>query len=331
MLLFLDGSLKLERYAKLLAQHLMRWKLLNSLDQLQRSFRPPRLQVLTSPLLESKQLRLSVLRLDTVHQEIQGNKWFKLRLNLAHAVAGADQKIASFGGAYSNHLYALAAAGSALGVETVGFIRGEIVEPFNPVIAFLKARNMALIPLSRSDYRRKADPIFLESLLAEHGPAYVIPEGGSNELGVKGCEDIAKLVALAMPVDDQPIVALACGTGATMAGVVNGFTGLGTANKVMGVSVLKAPGYISQAVAAKTTAAASAAAAWSVSDDYHWGGYGKSHPQLEKFMAGFAQQHDLPLEHVYTGKLFFALDAMIRQDAFPAGSHICALHTGGIV
>ncbi|MFT4861263.1 MAG: 1-aminocyclopropane-1-carboxylate deaminase [Pseudohongiellaceae bacterium] len=303
----------------------------NALEQLQHSIMPPQLQVLASPLLESKQLRLSVLRLDTMHREIQGNKWFKLRLNLARAVDGGAHKIVSFGGAYSNHLYALAAAGSALGVETVGFVRGEIVEPFNPVIRFLKAHNMALIPLSRSDYRRKADPNFLEALLAKHGPAYLIPEGGSNELGVKGCEDIAKLVALAIPVNNQSIVALACGTGATMAGVVNGFASLGTANSVLGVSVLKAPGYMGNAVAEKLPLASSAAIAWSVSDDYHWGGYGKSNPQLEKFMAGFAQQHDVPLEHVYTGKLFFALDSMIRQDVFPAGSHICALHTGGIV
>ena len=301
-----------------------------SLDQLQCLISAPRLQNLESPMLESKQLKLSVLRLDAMHPEIQGNKWFKLRLNLAHALSIGSSKVISFGGAYSNHLVALAAAGSVLGLETVGIVRGEIVEPFNPVIRLLKAHKMTLIPISRTDYKRKDTPGFLQEVVGEHGSAFVIPEGGSNELGVQGCEDLASLVKSAMPADSNPIVALACGTGATMAGIVNGLAKLGGKNRVLGVSVLKAPGYLAQAVAAKLKMADSSLVPWSVSDDYHCGGYGKSNVQLSGLIADYKLQHGLPLEHVYTGKLFFALDSLVKQDAFPPGSHICALHTGGI-
>lgn len=303
-----------------------------SLEQLQNLIASPRLQIIESPLLESKSLKLAVLRLDCVHPEIQGNKWFKLRLNLAKALDADCKKVISFGGAYSNHLTALAAAGSALGLETVGIVRGEIVEPLNPVIRFLKSKNMRLIPVSRSDYRRKDELSFQKELLQEFGPAYLIPEGGSNELGVRGCEDIAQHIASVLPVDDKTIVALACGTGTTMAGIVNGFRKLNTSNSVLGVSVLKAPGYLADAVGRKSARLAAAnSLSWSVVDDYHCGGYGKNTPALAQFMAEYQGQHDLPLEHVYTGKLFFALESMIKKNAFPPGSQICALHTGGIV
>jgi len=291
----------------------------------------PVLQRLSSPLLSSKQLELTVLRLDSIHPEIQGNKWFKLQHNLAHAQQIKCNKIISFGGAYSNHLYALAAAGSALGLKTVGVVRGEIVEPLNPVIRFLKARGMELIPVSRSDYRRKEDPDFLQSLLDDHGPAFVIPEGGSNELGARGCEDIAGLIASALPQDSHAVTALACGTGTTMAGIVDGFAELGARGSVLGLSVLKAPGFIGESVRESLRHAKLGALSWSVNDTYHCGGYAKKTPELLRFMDDFQAQHGLPLEHVYTGKLFFALDSMIRQDSFAPDTHICAVHTGGIV
>jgi 1-aminocyclopropane-1-carboxylate deaminase len=302
-----------------------------SLDELQRSIASPKLQKLQSPLLESKQLQLSILRLDSMHPTIQGNKWFKLRLNLAHAVNRGYSKVISFGGAYSNHLYALAAAGSALGLETLGVVRGELVEPFNPVISFVKRNNMALVPVTRAEYRRKHEANFLAQLLEQFGPAYVIPEGGSNKLGVEGCEDIASLIASVSSLDNNTVTALACGTGATMAGVVDGFVKLDVSNRVLGVSVLKAPGLLAKSVAQQIRRPGSAAVPWSVSDDYHFGGYGKANPQLVKFIAESREQHSLPLEHVYTGKLLFALDSMIRQNKFPPGTHICALHTGGVI
>ncbi len=301
------------------------------LDQLQSEIETPQLQHLTSPELEASRLRLSVLRLDSIHPEIQGNKWFKLRLNLARAIQTNHSRVISFGGAYSNHLYALAAAGSALGLATVGVVRGEITDPSNPVIQFLKQKHMRLIPVSRTDYRRKDDPSFQAQILEEIGPSYIIPEGGSNAFGVEGCEAIAEILAAAATLGDNTVIATACGTGATMAGVVSGAARLGMPWEVLGVSVLNAPGYLGQEVSNHLSRCRYTSPVWSVSDDYHFGGYAKTSLELAAFIASFSAQHGLPLEPVYTGKLFFALDSMIRQDKFAPGSHICALHTGGII
>ncbi len=302
-----------------------------TLEQLESTIASPQLQRLTSPLLDAHQLRLSVLRLDSIHGEIQGNKWFKLRLNLMQAIQSDCSRVISFGGAYSNHLYALAAAGSALGIETVGMIRGEIVEPLNPVIGFLKQKNMRLVPVSRSDYRRKDDPSFLAQILEEVGPGLIIPEGGSNTLGVEGCEEITKILASIAPLDDKSVIAMACGTGATMAGVVKGAANLGGLWEILGVSVLNAPGFLEQAVSKHLSQHRLTSPFWSVSDAFHFGGYAKTCPDLLSFIANYSMQHSLPLEPVYTGKLFFALDAMIRQNKFAPGSHIYALHTGGMI
>lgn len=282
-------------------------------------------------LLDRKSVTLSMLRLDLIHPYLQGNKWFKLRYNLQACQEQGFDQILSFGGAYSNHLFALAAAGAHLGLNTVGIIRGELVEPLNPVLAFCQARGMHLHPVSRQQYREKADPSFLHELVERFGNSYIVPEGGSNDLALLGCEEIATL-ACAQAQQPDAIIALACGTGTTMAGVLRGLQRRHAKHSVLGVSVLKAKGYIEGEVERWLGESASGAfPPWHVSDSFHCGGYAKSSMELTEFIENFKDISDIPLEPVYTGKLMLGLFSMIEADAFSPGTEIIALHTGGII
>lgn len=291
----------------------------------------PPLEQIECGLLERKGVSLRVLRLDRIHSHIHGNKWFKLKLNLSEAAAEGYSRIVSFGGAYSNHLYALAAAGSDFGFETIGIVRGELIEPLNPVLAFCRSKGMTLCPISRSDYRRKEEPNFIKNLIATYGPAYVIPEGGSNSLAFQGCREIADIVcsAVARP---QVTIAMACGTGATMTGVIGGLQSLQSKHGVLGISVLNAEGMIAEKISSWLPASGVGQdVRWYVSDSFHCGGYAKASLELAEFIEGFSEISNIPIEPVYTGKLFFGIFSMVEADAFARGSEIIALHTGGIV
>jgi len=147
----------------------------------------PALEAVHCDFLTQHDVQLNVLRLDRIHPSVHGNKWFKLKGNIEQILQLRSKEVVSFGGAYSNHIYALAALGKFLGFKTTGFIRGEIVKPLNPVLAFADNAGMQLIAISRGDYRRKHEPEFLRQLLAAFGDCYVLPEGGSNLPAVRGC------------------------------------------------------------------------------------------------------------------------------------------------
>ncbi len=291
---------------------------------------PPRLQRLTASYLDQRDIRLSVLRLDEINPLVFGNKWFKLKYNLLASQEQGFSRLLSFGGAYSNHLMAVAAAGQHCGLETIGVVRGELVQPLNPVLQFAADRGMTLQGISRSQYRQKDSPEFLEALRSRWGECYLIPEGGSNTLGVKGCREIARLVSWE-PGTRQCLLAMACGTGATMAGVIQGFAADITIRlEILGVSVLKAPGYLSRNVSHWLDAGRLASEpSWRIDDDSHFGGYARSNPVLERFMTVFNETHGIPLEPVYTGKLFWRLGQDISSGRIAPGTDIIALHTGG--
>jgi 1-aminocyclopropane-1-carboxylate deaminase len=294
-------------------------------------FAVPPVDQIDCELLAEKEVTLRILRLDKIHPHIHGNKWFKLKLNIQAAQEQGHSRVISFGGAYSNHLYALAAAGAYFGLETVGIVRGELIEPLNPVLAFCRSAGMALYPVSRADYRRKEEPEFLQELLLNHGRAYVIPEGGSNELAFTGCREIADMVC-SIAGDSKVTIAMACGTGATMTGVIEGLQPLHTQHTVLGVSVLNAKGMITNLVESwldKSDIAVNSP--WYVSDSFHCGGYAKSNLELTEFIEGFTDISEVPIEPVYTAKLFYGIFSMVEANAFPRGAQIIALHTGGVV
>lgn len=293
------------------------------------SFIPP-LQALHWPAFTDAGVSLKVLRLDLIDPLLGGNKWFKLQRNIEAIRAAGNPRVLTFGGAWSNHLRAVAAAGQRFGFETVGLVRGELVEPLNPSLCLARGCGMHLQAMTRSDYRRKHEPDMLAWLEQEFGPHYLIPEGGSNAAGVQGCEMLADYLCWDHSAGHR-VVALACGTGATMAGLIRGLQGKKQVVHVLGVAVLKADGYIPDQVRRWLGEESARPVSWQVIEDAHCGGYARSSVELEMFLEEFAGCSDMPVEPVYTGKLLFALHRQLGRGRFLPGTEIILLHTGGIL
>ncbi|GJM13850.1 MAG: 1-aminocyclopropane-1-carboxylate deaminase [Pseudohongiella sp.] len=296
------------------------------------SISEPSIEPLQCELLTRARVTMNVLRLDRCHPLLTGNKWYKLKYNLLEFQKRPELPILSFGGAYSNHLHALAAAGKYLGMETIGVLRGELPEPLNPVLSFALEQGMTLHPVSRVDYRRRQDPDFIQELRAKFGEFHLLPEGGSNALAITGCEEIAALLRWQNPGGSR-LLALCCGTGTTAAGLISGLSkeASESAPQLLGVSVLKGDGYLQREIKQQLTANGCVdAIGWRVDDQHHCGGYARSNPALSAFMTQFAQYSDVPLEPVYSGKLFFALFDLIERGEIAPGTEVLAIHTGGI-
>lgn len=287
--------------------------------------RPP------SPLVEAADerfgaygVRLVLKRDDLVHPELPGNKWRKLAPNLRAAVEGGHRAVATFGGAYSNHLRATAAAGRLLGMETVGIVRGDELagRPLNGSLARCAADGMRLRFVSRSEYRRKAEPEVLARLLAGAGAsdAYVVPEGGSNALALTGCAELGRELRGAADV-----VAVACGTGGTLAGLA---AGLAPGQRALGVPVL-AGGFLAAEIRSlQRQAFGGPAGEWTLAEEFHHGGYARVPAALDAFAADFESRHGLPVERIYVAKLLWALTELSRSGAFPRGTTLTAVITG---
>jgi len=291
-------------------------------------FSTPVLDAVVDPILRARGIQLRMLRLDRIHPQISGNKWFKLKHNLLAARAQSARTVLSFGGAYSNHLVALAAVSKASGLRSIGIVRGEAPKVLNRALRFAEQQGMALHYVSRSDYRNKEDPEFIRALEQRFGPFYTIPEGGSNLLGIKGCAEIA--AHLHWRYETAPrYVLMACGTAATLTGIVSALT---SNCEVIGVSVLKGPDTLSPQVDAWLEQLGSASECrWSINTQYHHGGYGKTNPALNHFIDAFEARTGIPVEPVYTGKMMWGLYKMIESGEIAHGAEIIALHTGGLI
>jgi 1-aminocyclopropane-1-carboxylate deaminase len=294
---------------------------------------PSPLCELSDPRLTDRGLRLWLKRDDLIHPEVPGNKWRKLKYNLAAARAQGRHTLLTFGGAYSNHIRATAAAGHALGFATVGVIRGDELadRPLNPSLAFAASRGMRLVYLDRTTYRAKHTPPVLERLLAEHGPAYVLPEGGSNEAAVRGCAELAtELAAQVDRVDEKPdaafdVVCVAVGTGGTLAGIA---AGLGPGIRAIGFAALKGDFLADDVAALQRRTYGAATDNWHVENDFHHGGYARRSPALDAFLADFAARHDFAPEPIYVGRMLSGLFELAGRDAFAPGTGIVAVVTG---
>lgn len=292
------------------------------------------MQVIQHSLLDERDISLSVLRLDRIHPEINGNKWFKLKLNLQQISDESAEQVLSFGGAWSNHLLALAASGYHSGFKTYGVIRGEQMDPPTPVVKRLKELGMTLIPISRAQYREKTDPTFLDSLRRQIGQFYLLPEGGTNKLAVEGCMEIPQFFQWSDTLSPK-VVAGACGTGGMLSGVILGIEQQdvsSTIPNVLGVSVLKAKNYLAGEIAHWLEHFKSEnTVSWQIAEGYHCGGYAKSSVELSEFLACFDAQIGIPVEPVYTGKLAFGLYHEIQTGRIEPGSEIIAIHSGGLI
>ncbi|PCG86435.1 1-aminocyclopropane-1-carboxylate deaminase [Streptomyces sp. WZ.A104] len=293
--------------------------------------RPPRLDTLLHPRLPSPLreahderfarhgVRLFLKRDDLIHPDLPGNKWRKLALNLA---AAAGRPVLTFGGAYSNHLRATAAAGRLLGFPTIGVVRGDELarRPLNPSLARCADDGMRLHFMDRTTYRAKASPEVLDGLLSRYGDAVVIPEGGSNALAAQGCTALGRELA-----GEADVAAVACGTGGTLAGLA---AGLAPGQRALGIPVLRG-GFLGEAVQRlQREAFGGPAGNWSLDERFAFGGYARSTPELEAFAADFEDRHGLPVERVYVAKLLFALTALTEEGAFRPGTRVAAVVTG---
>ncbi|WP_064007841.1 1-aminocyclopropane-1-carboxylate deaminase/D-cysteine desulfhydrase [Methylomonas methanica] len=294
----------------------------------------PRLQVLQSklaaspltrindPELTDRQLELWIKRDDLLHPIISGNKWRKLKYILNHALHCGADSVVSMGGAYSNHLHALAYTGKALGLKTIGYIRGERPAQLNATLHDLLDWGMELRFVTRSDYRQLRDYQDHDSLPKFRSGQFWLPEGGATELALQGVAELVDEIEI-----DFDILAVACGTGTTLAGLLAS----PLTQTALGVAALKGGDFLIDDVEQLLSKQGMTSQAdWRILVDYHFGGFAKTTPALLAFMQDFQQRHGIELEPIYTGKLLFAIYDLIRQDYFPAGQRIVAIHTGGL-
>ncbi len=285
--------------------------------------------LLPSPLVEvilpttvEKRINLYVKREDLIHPWVSGNKWRKLKYNLTIAKQKNIKTIITFGGAFSNHLYATAGACALMGLHSVGIVRGEI-DHQNPTLQFCKEKNMTLIPVSRSAYREKEASKDIQAIIQSYPDAMVIPEGGTNQhalLGVAEIWDELKDQMTSMP----DYISLASGTGGTTAGLLKSNT---YHTKILSFSALKSDHLHGEIF---ELANYQHKEKLTVVTDYHFGGYGKCTAELIEFIRDFKKESGIPLDHVYNGKAMYGLLKMIQDDYFLQGSTIVHLHTGGL-
>ncbi|MBN7814117.1 1-aminocyclopropane-1-carboxylate deaminase/D-cysteine desulfhydrase [Algoriphagus pacificus] len=279
-------------------------------------------QPLNHDLFDKKQVHVEIKRLDLVHPEVSGNKFYKLKYNLEQAKNQNLDTVLTFGGAYSNHIAAVSSAAKALGLKSIGIIRGEKILPLNPTLLHAEANGMNLQFISREAYRSKNEKDFLESLKEEFGSFYVIPEGGTNELAIAGTQEI-------LTENDSDFSYIVCpiGTGGTFCGLAKS---INTAQALIGISALKGDWIFEEMEDLYKKYKIEPEGSFQIENEYHFGGYAKSTETLIDFIWGFYEDFQIILDPIYTGKMVYAIWEMIEKDQFPKGSKILLLHTGGL-
>jgi len=256
---------------------------------------------------------------DLLHPLISGNKFRKLKYNILEAQQLNKTTLVTFGGAFSNHIVATAAAGKENGFKTIGVIRGNELEyqQLNPTLAHASSLGMQFFYVDRETYRNKENPNFIESLHNRFGDFYLIPEGGTNNLAIKGCEEIVT----EEDKNEFDYICSAVGTGGTISGIINSSS---NHQKILGFAALKGD-FLSNDIrkfVQKTN--------WEIISDYHFGGYGKIKPELVAFLNQFYKQTHIPLDPIYTGKMMFGIFDLIEKKYFKPNAKILAIHTGGL-
>jgi len=269
--------------------------------------------------LSNKAVELFIKREDKIHPFVSGNKYRKLKFNLFEAKAHGYDTLLTFGGAFSNHIAAVASAGKLFGFKTIGVIRGEELESkiaTNTTLKFAKDNGMQFKFVSREIYRDKNSESFFSTLKTIFGNFYFIPEGGTNSLAVKGCEEI-------LTEEDYGFDYICCavGTGGTISGLINCSK---PGQQVLGFPALKGD-FLNEDISKFVSQTN-----WVLNTDYHFGGYAKINNELITFINQFKADFNVPLDPVYTGKMLFGILNLIEKDFFPKGSKLLAIHTGGL-
>lgn len=264
-------------------------------------------------------IELFLKREDEIHPVISGNKFRKLKYNLVEAKTQNVDTLLTFGGAFSNHITAVAGAGQEFGINTIGVIRGEELEDkidLNPTLKFAKQCGMHFKFVPRDVYKNKTSNDFINLLKTEFGDFYLLPEGGTNTLAIKGCKEI-----LTEQDNDFDYICCSVGTGGTVSGLINCSK---PSQQILGFSALKGD-FLKEDIgkfAKKNN--------WKLITEYHFGGYAKINEALISFINEFKRNYQIPLDPIYTGKMMFGIFDLIYRGFFPKGSKILAIHTGGL-
>lgn len=285
----------------------------------------PALQLLQLDLYRRAGIEVWMLRLDKVHPLISGNKWYKLKYTLQELVRRGEKRVLTFGGAYSNHVHALAFAGQAMGIETIGVIRGEPAYAANPTLSDARGWGMQLEFVDRATYRSRRDPDFELQLHKRFGDFGLVAEGGFGPLGLLGCREI---IAGLDGVAEFDLIGVAAGTGGTLAGLL---AAKPVASRLLGFSALKGADFLRQDITALLQQAGEAdPGGWALQLDAHCGGYARTTPLLAAFMAAFRQKTGVTLDPVYTGKMLLRFNQMVTDGEVAPGSRVLLIHTGGL-
>ena len=278
----------------------------------------------TEFLYKKKDVSVFVKREDLLHKHISGNKFRKLKYNLFEAQKLNKTLLLTFGGAYSNHITATAFAGKLFGVKTIGVIRGEELGvdlkktlETNPSLTFASEQGMEFYFISRTEYRNKTNPKFIDALKQKFGDFYLVPEGGTNKLAIKGCEEI-----LTNKDEKFDYICCAVGTGGTISGIINSAK---NHQKVLGFPALKGS-FLQKEIIKYTNQKNN----WELINDYHFGGFAKINSDLVGFINKIKEKYNLVLDPIYTSKMLFGIDDLIKKDYFKKGTKILAIHTGGL-
>ena len=281
------------------------------------------LRLIDDAWLRDMGIQLYLKRDDLLHPTVQGNKWRKLKYNLLRAQGLGKDTLLTFGGPYSNHIYATAAAAKLFGFKSIGIIRGEEPKDKSYTLKFAASQGMQLVYVDRATYRNKDDANYLQQLQQQYPNTYIVPEGGTNQYALRGVAELVREIEV--PFD---YLCSACGTGGTLAGMVAGLRG---EKQLIGFSSLKGDDALTGQIDTLVQAyAGEQYHNYSVNFDYHFGGYARVKPELIDFIKAFKAQHGVQLEPVYTGKMLFGIYDLIKQGYFPKGSTIIAVHTGGL-
>lgn len=279
---------------------------------------------LNDMFLKQAKIKLFIKRDDLIHHEISGNKWRKLKHNLAKATNLSSRTIVTFGGAYSNHLFATASACHHAGIASIGIVRGEELNIFSSsTLRHCYAKGMQLYFISRNEYKQKLLGKTFQSILSTNRSIFIIPEGGANKEGVQGMAEVPSEITHQLGYQPD-FICVAAGTGSSAAGLL-----VGGAN-VIAFPVLKGGEFLRQDIQHMLEPWPSSPQNLNLQTGYHFGGYGKYNQELLDFIIWFEETHNIAIEQVYTGKMLYGIYDLIKKKYFQEGSTLVAMHTGGL-